>query len=106
MPRFFFDLHDDSLILDEQGVELPDMAAAHAQAVKGARELMCAEVGLGTLDLSHRIEVRTQDGAQTATINFGDVLTVVGGDAKMLWGERDASASETLAAPHPIDRTL
>jgi hypothetical protein len=41
MARYFFHLvAGDQLILDEEGTELPDLAAAQREAKLGARELL------------------------------------------------------------------
>ena len=36
MPRYFFDIHDGDNDTDEDGVELPDLSAARAEAIKFA----------------------------------------------------------------------
>lgn len=34
MPRYFFDIHDDAVIIDADGLELADRAAARAEALQ------------------------------------------------------------------------
>jgi len=34
MPRFFFDVHDDIDVIDDVGIELPDLDAARAEAAR------------------------------------------------------------------------
>jgi hypothetical protein len=36
-PQFYFDLHDNKDVTDEEGKELPDLEAAHAYAMNLAR---------------------------------------------------------------------
>ena len=71
MPRFFFHLYDDTVVRDEEGVELPDEEAAHANALASARDMACAEVSEGILDLRHRIAVVDEDGNTVEEVTFG-----------------------------------
>ena len=74
MARFFFHLYDDTVALDEEGSECPDLAAAHAKAVRSAREMACQEVLEGHLNLTHRIDVADENGAVLATVRFQDIV--------------------------------
>ena len=63
MPRYFIDLHDGAnLVRDHQGCDLPDLAAAQAQAVR-----MMTRVAQGLTDPQVRqdyvIAVRDAQGA-------------------------------------------
>ena len=78
MPRFFFHVYDDMVARDEEGVELPDAAAAKREAVRGARSLACEQVVNGRLHLGHRVEVEDSSGAHVATIAFRDIIAVDG----------------------------
>ena len=40
MPRYFFHVRDGTVVLDEVGVELPDMASAQATAVQLSAEIL------------------------------------------------------------------
>jgi hypothetical protein len=40
MPRYFFDLVDDTTVLDQKGIVLPDLTEARKFARTFARELM------------------------------------------------------------------
>jgi hypothetical protein len=40
MPRYFFHIHDDKDYRDNDGTVLPDVAAAHAQAVATAGAML------------------------------------------------------------------
>lgn len=45
MPRYYFHIrHGDELIRDEEGTDLPDPAAAHAEALASARDLALDEI--------------------------------------------------------------
>ena len=74
MPRFFFHLFDDTVVLDEEGRELPDAEAAKQEGISNARQIACAEVMEGHLGLNHRIEVTDVNDSPVATITFKDVV--------------------------------
>ena len=78
MPRYFFHLYDDMAVVDEEGVELPDVEAARGKALHDARAMACAEVLEGRLNLSHRIEVADEAGSVLLTLEFGDTVEVEG----------------------------
>ena len=40
MPRYFFDICDDIVSTDEDGLDLADEDAARAEALRGARDLI------------------------------------------------------------------
>ena len=63
-------------IEDEEGVELPDDAAARAAAVAAARDVMTGDLREGRLDLTSFIEV--EDGAHKLlfTLTFAEAVTV------------------------------
>lgn len=81
MGRYFFNLYDDGIAIDEEGSELPDLAAAKARAFASARAMACAEVLDGHLTLGHRIEVVDGGGELLWTVRFGDVVSVEQGEA-------------------------
>ena len=63
MPRYFIDLHDGAnLVRDREGFDLPDLAAAQAQAVR-----MMTRIAQGLTDPQQRqdyvIAVRDEQGA-------------------------------------------
>ncbi|HEV2745984.1 MAG TPA: hypothetical protein VGW34_01635 [Allosphingosinicella sp.] len=76
MPRFYFDVHDDCRCTDDEGLELPDAAAARAAATEAARELICDQVRAGRLNLRHRIEVEDGERRAVLTLPFGSALQI------------------------------
>lgn len=79
MPRYFFLLHECGTVFDdEDGVELDDLEAAHAVALKSARDLMCGEISRGHLCLGCRIEVRDGRGETVLELPFRDAVQVTG----------------------------
>lgn len=77
MTRYYFDVFNDEITLDEEGQELPDREAAVARARFEARVLAGdSVVQQGHLVLDHHIRVRSPDGDIVASVNFGDVIEV------------------------------
>lgn len=71
MPRFFFHLYDRSgFVEDEEGVEVADLEAVRAMALKGARSIISNDVEQGRLDLDGRIEVFDASGALVLVLPF------------------------------------
>jgi hypothetical protein len=78
MPRYFFHIYNDVIAEDEEGAELPDMAAAREHAICGARSLMAEEVVAGRLCLHHRIEVADEQGRVVMKIPFRELVNIEG----------------------------
>jgi hypothetical protein len=76
MPLFYFHIYDDLDFLDEQGIDMPDAAAARVAALAGARGMMSEQVKNGRLVLHHRIEVEDEYGGSILTLPFGDALVI------------------------------
>lgn len=76
MPTYFFKAHDRfGAAPDLNGLELPDLAAVHRQAVAGARSLICDDIRQGILDLSGAIEVTDEEGETVLLLRFDEVVT-------------------------------
>ena len=78
MPRYFFHLHDDLVVRDEEGQELTDEAAAREMAIRSARQMASTQVLEGHLTLDHRIQVTDETGAIVTTVMFKDVIVIRG----------------------------
>lgn len=78
MPRFFFHLIDDLVTRDEEGMELPNIAAAHAKAILSARGIAAAQVLEGNVSLHHRIEVEDAEGRTVLTLPFRAAFEITG----------------------------
>ena len=76
MPRFFFHLYDDMVARDDEGQELPDAEAARSAALVSAREMACAEVLAGRLNLGHRLEVEDESGTLLASVRFSEAVDI------------------------------
>jgi hypothetical protein len=80
MPRYFFNIFDDGGAVDEDGMVLPDLAAARQEALEGARDLACEAIHNGHLNLDHYIEVADESGTKLLTVTFREAFTVTGRD--------------------------
>lgn len=79
MPRYYFHVRDDISAQDEEGLELPDLAAARETALEAARDMCCADIKQGWLDLDCRIDVTDEKGETLLSITFGQAFEVRGG---------------------------
>jgi hypothetical protein len=78
MPRYFFDLYNDMVPLDEEGTVLPDAAAAQDRALAEAREMIAASVkDHRRIDLMHCIEVRDAAGEVLDRVLFERAVSFV-----------------------------
>jgi len=76
MPRYFFNIHNDATSLDDEGRELPDLEAARAHAIQGARSLMSDSLKEGRIDLSHHIAIVDERGELLLDVTFGEAVEV------------------------------
>jgi hypothetical protein len=75
MRRYHFNVFNDFTSLDDEGRELPDIAAAVDEAIRSARELIGHEIMAGrTIHRSHRIEIADDAGSILHTVRFGDIV--------------------------------
>lgn len=81
MPRFFFDLHNDVDLQDDEGRELPNADAVAAAAMTEARQLIKVSIDeTGRIDLRHHIDVRNDRGETVYVIHFEDAVSVQRGE--------------------------
>ena len=76
MPRFYFHVFNDDTVLDEEGQELADLAAAHACAIREARALMGDTLRTGRIVLSHHIGIEDDAGNQVCNVTFGEAVEI------------------------------
>ena len=75
MARFFFNLFNDLAILDEEGMDLPDIGAAKRQARSAAAGLIAEQVGFGKrLNPEHSIEVQDEERRVVYTLSFRELI--------------------------------
>lgn len=77
MPLFFFNVVvGSSIMIDEDGTELPSVAAAREEALKDARGMMGDAVRQGQ-DISARtIEICDDAGSILEIVSFGDAIKI------------------------------
>lgn len=79
MPTYFLHLHECGTVTeDDDGLELPDLAAARRVATEAARDVMAGEVKQGRLCLSCCIVIGDREGGEVDRIPFRDVLAITG----------------------------
>ncbi len=76
MPHYYFHLYNDVVALDDEGVDLPDDAAAIRHAGANAREMAAHSVRDGHLTLDHRIDITDDRGEKVGTVYFRDVVEI------------------------------
>lgn len=77
MPRFYFHLYNDMDVADDEGQDLPDLAAAQAFALEQARALVAAmATDEGRIVLHHRIDIEDGQRAVLATVMFRDAVKI------------------------------
>ena len=74
MPRYYFHLSaPDSKVTDDEGLILPDREAAWYQAVRSAREMIRAELHMGTSWEGQAIEIADDAGAPVDRVPLADI---------------------------------
>lgn len=75
MPTFFFHIRNGGeLTEDPDGSDLPDLAAARAEALVAAREVAAERVKAGMAVIGWSIEVTDGDGRVLAAVNAREIL--------------------------------
>ena len=72
MPRYFFHLHDSRDIRDHEGVDLPDMQAVRAEAIRAAGEMLRDLDGRLTGE-EWRMDVTDEAGQPVLTLHFSAI---------------------------------
>ena len=77
MPRYYFHLHEPTqLTRDDFGLDLPDLARARVEAVRGVRSVLSEEIRAGRLDLRGRIDVADREGNILLTVLIRDTVEI------------------------------
>ncbi len=76
MPRYYRHIRqNDQLIPDPEGIDLPSLEAARAEAIEGIRDLLADAVRRGIDDwLADAIVIMDEDGQELMTIPFIEAL--------------------------------
>jgi len=77
MKTYFFHLRDGTdVLLDDDGRQLTDLAAAIAATLIEARSIIGADALVGTIMLEQRIDVEDELGAIVHSLAFEDAVHV------------------------------
>lgn len=77
MPRYFFNVSNgNGLTRDEEGVDLPDEAAARTMAMDSIRSIVSEEARKGMLDLDGYIDVLDISAVQLERIKFPEAFAL------------------------------
>ncbi len=76
MKRYYFNIYNDDITLDDEGALLADDHAARAHAVKSARSLAAETVLLGHFTGSDRIEFVDTDQHIIGQVRFDEAVII------------------------------
>ena len=75
MGRFYFHLHSgEKVIADEEGLDLPDVAAARLEALAAARYILADAIRAGTENIPEAFVIADSEGRELETVNLAVVL--------------------------------
>jgi hypothetical protein len=76
MPIYHLNIRENTEVMkDVEGQEYPSLAAAHADAVEGAREIMAERILAGKpLDERGMVEITDNSGSVIERVAFADAL--------------------------------
>lgn len=78
MPRFFLNvINRIGPALDDEGMEVADLATATEQAKEGIRSIISDEAKGGRIDLNGRVEIADAAGRVERVIPFADAFEIV-----------------------------
>jgi hypothetical protein len=78
VPLFYFHLHDRfGAVPDPDARELANLEVVRAQALKGARSIICEDVRDGCVDLTGRIDVYDGAGKLVLSLPFKEAVELV-----------------------------
>jgi len=75
MARFYFHLSEgDQLIIDDEGLDLPDFSAAQREALLGAQELLAEAIKSGKPEVPEALVIADEAGQELGTVPLATVL--------------------------------
>lgn len=75
---FFHERSGHDYIVDEHGIDMPDLATVQREAMAGAREIVAAAVLKGRLSLRDCLEIFDAQGALVMRLPFSSVVAIDG----------------------------
>ena len=76
MPLYYFNIYNDDMTLDDEGVVLADEHAARAYAVKAVRELAAETALHGHLIGHHRVEYVDNGQNPLGEVRFDEAVEI------------------------------
>jgi len=79
MARYFIHLRDGTdEVLDDEGVDYPNMDAVKMAVLAGARDLIASEIkSTGLLDLRYRLDAESEAGEIVYTLHFAHAVSII-----------------------------
>ena len=75
MPIYFLHVFNRTgCSRDEEGMDLPDLAAAREAAVEGIRSILRDEVAHGMIDFEGRVEIEEEGGAVVMVVSYAEAV--------------------------------
>ena len=75
MGRFYFHLRSgEKVIADEEGCDLPDVAAARLEALAAARYILADAIRSGAENIPEAFVIADSEGRELETVHFAVVL--------------------------------
>ena len=75
MGRFYFHLRSgENVIADEEGSDLPDIAAARLEALAAARYILAEAIRSGAKNIPEAFVIADSEGRELETVNLAVVL--------------------------------
>ena len=76
MPRYYFNIYNDDITMDEEGAELADAHAARAYAVKAVRSLAADTVHHGHLVGHHLVAIVDSEQNLVDEVRFDEAVDI------------------------------
>lgn len=76
MPRFYLHVHDTHDAIDEEGMELPHLDDACAEAINGLRGVIAGQVRDGRLATHTHVSITDAAGQRLRVVTFIDAVAV------------------------------
>lgn len=77
MPHYYLHLSNGTgETRDEEGIDLPDLASARAEALGAIRSMLQEELALGALDLTGRVMIADGNGDIVCDVPFTDAVDI------------------------------
>lgn len=75
MSRFYFHIRlGDQIVIDQEGSDLPDTAAARAEALASARQILADAIRSGSEAVPEAFVIADSEGRELETVPFAVVL--------------------------------